>query len=152
MTGERLAEGQDGDVPAVVVDAGVHEGQVAAVVDDGAHLHHVAVDGFAVDGAEQHAPAVHEAVPPGGETDTALGAVCGGRVGVAVVAAWRWCRCVGQQKLQIQSERVKTQKKKKKKNWLLTSRRGRGAGAAPRSPDAPTRSAGPGARIPTPRD
>lgn len=67
VEGEGLGEGEDGDVPAVVVDVGVHKGQVAAVVHDGLDLHHVGVDGFVVDGAQQHSPAVEEAVPPRAE-------------------------------------------------------------------------------------
>lgn len=65
--GEWLGEGENGDVPAVVVDVRVHKGQVAAVVHDGLDLCHVGVDGFVVDGAQQHPPAVKEAIPPSTE-------------------------------------------------------------------------------------
>lgn len=65
--GERLGEGKNGDVPAVVVDVRVHKGQVAAVVNDGLDLCHVGVDRLVVDGAQQHPPAVQEAIPPSTE-------------------------------------------------------------------------------------
>lgn len=64
---EGLGEGQHGDVPAVVVNAGVHKGQIAAVIHDGLHLCHVGVDWFVIDGAQQHTPAVDRVIPPGEE-------------------------------------------------------------------------------------
>lgn len=64
VEGEGMCEGQHGDVPAVVVNVGIHKGQVAAVVNDGLHLGHVRVDRLVVDGAQQHTPAIHEAIPP----------------------------------------------------------------------------------------
>lgn len=67
---EGLGEGQNGDVPAVVVDVGIHKGQVAAVVNDGLHLRHVGVDWLIIDGAQQHTPAIDEAIPPGVESLT----------------------------------------------------------------------------------
>lgn len=67
VEGQRLGEGENGDVPAVVIDVSVHKGQVAAVVDDGLHLHHVGIDGFVVDGAQQHAPAAEKAIAPSTE-------------------------------------------------------------------------------------
>lgn len=65
VEGEGMSEGQHGDVPAVVINVGIHEGQVAAVVHDGPHLGHVSVDRLVVDGAQQHTPAIDEAVAPG---------------------------------------------------------------------------------------
>lgn len=64
---ERLGEGENGDVPAVVVDVSNHKGQVAAVVNDSLHLRHIGIDGFVVDGAQQHTPAVKKAVTPSTE-------------------------------------------------------------------------------------
>lgn len=60
-----MGECQHGDVPAVVVNVGVHKWQVAAVVNDGLHLRDVSVDWFVVDGAQQHTPSIYEAIPPG---------------------------------------------------------------------------------------
>lgn len=68
VEGEGMREGQHGDVPAVVVNVGIHKGQVAAVVNDGLHLGHGRVDRLVVDGAQQHTPAIHEAIPPAIET------------------------------------------------------------------------------------
>lgn len=64
---ERLGEGDNGDVPAVVVYVSIHKGQVAAVVNDSLHLRHIGIDGFVVDGAQQHTPAVKKAVTPSRE-------------------------------------------------------------------------------------
>lgn len=65
VEGEGMCKGQHSDVPAVVINVGIHKGQVAAVVNDGLHLGHVGVDRLVVDGAQQHTPAIHEAIPPG---------------------------------------------------------------------------------------
>lgn len=65
---EGLGEGQNSDVPAVVVNVGIHKRQVAAVVNDGLHLRHVGVDWFIIDGAQQHTPAINKAVPPSVES------------------------------------------------------------------------------------
>lgn len=59
---ERLCEGQNSDVPAVVIDVGINERQVAAVVNNGLHLCHISIDWFVGDGAQQDTPAVHEAI------------------------------------------------------------------------------------------
>lgn len=59
-----MSEGQNSDVPAVVVNVTVYKGQVAAVVNNGVHLRHVGVDWFTVDGAELHTPAIKKAMPP----------------------------------------------------------------------------------------
>lgn len=64
---KRMGEGKNGNVPAVVIDVGIHEGQVAAVVNNGLNLRHVGIDGFVVDGAQQHTPAVKKAIPPSTE-------------------------------------------------------------------------------------
>lgn len=65
VEGEGMCECQHGNVPAVVVNVGVHKWQVAAVVNDGLHLGDVSVDRFVVDRAQQHTPAIYEAIPPG---------------------------------------------------------------------------------------
>lgn len=70
VEGKRLGEGENGDVPAVVIDVCIHKGQVAAVVNEGLHLRHIGIDGFVVDGAQQHTPAVQKAIPPGTEKHT----------------------------------------------------------------------------------
>lgn len=49
--GERLCEGQNSDVSAVVIDIGINKGQVAAVVNNGLHLCYISIDWFIVDGA-----------------------------------------------------------------------------------------------------
>lgn len=61
---EGLAEGQNCDVPAVVVNVSVYKGQVAAVVNNGLHLHHFSVGWFIIDGSQQHTPPINEAIPP----------------------------------------------------------------------------------------
>lgn len=67
---EWLGKSQNSDVPAVVVNVRIDEGQVAAVVNDGLHLRHVGVDWFIVNGAQQHTPAVNKPVPSGMESVT----------------------------------------------------------------------------------
>lgn len=67
---EGLGEGQNSDVPAVVINVGIHKGQVAAVVNDGLHLRHIGVDWFIIYGAQQHTPAINEAIPPSVESLT----------------------------------------------------------------------------------
>lgn len=67
---EWFGESQNSNVPAVVIDVRIYEGQVAAVVNDGLHLRHVGVDWFVVNGAQQHTPAVNKAVPSGMESVT----------------------------------------------------------------------------------
>lgn len=59
-----LGEGQNSNVPAVVINVCIYKGQVAAVVNDGLHLCHVGVDRFIIDGAQQHSPAINKAIPP----------------------------------------------------------------------------------------
>ncbi len=49
---EGLGEGQNSDVPAVVINVGINKGKVAAVVNDGLHLCHIGVDWFIIDGAQ----------------------------------------------------------------------------------------------------
>lgn len=61
---ERLSEGQDSDVSAVVVNVSIYKGQVAAVVNNGLNLRYVGIDRFIVDGAQQHTPAINKAIPP----------------------------------------------------------------------------------------
>lgn len=61
---EGLAEGQNCNVPAVVVNVSIYKGQVAAVVNNGLHLHHFSVDWFIIDGAQQHTPTINKAIPP----------------------------------------------------------------------------------------
>ena len=67
VEGKRLGEGENSDVPAVVIDVSVHKGQVAAVVNNGLNLRHIGIDGFVIDGAQQHPPAVKKAIPPSAE-------------------------------------------------------------------------------------
>lgn len=67
VEGKRMREGENCDVPAVVIDVSIHKGQVAAVVNNGLNLRHIGIDGFVVDGAQQHTPAVKEAIPPSAE-------------------------------------------------------------------------------------
>lgn len=62
---EGLCQGQNSDVPAVVVNVRIHKRQVAAVVNNGLHLRYVSVDRFVVDGAQQHTPAIYKAIAPG---------------------------------------------------------------------------------------
>lgn len=61
---EGLGEGQNSNVPAVVINVSIDKGQVAAVVNNGLHLHHVSIDWFIIDGAQQHTPAINKAIPP----------------------------------------------------------------------------------------
>lgn len=67
---ERLGEGQNRYVPAVVINVGIYKGKVAAVINNGLHLRHVGIDWFIVDGAQQHTPAINKAVPSGMERVT----------------------------------------------------------------------------------
>lgn len=67
VEGKRIGESENGDVPAVVIDVCVHKGQVAAVVNNGLNLRHIGIDGFVVDGAQQHTPAVQKAIAPSTE-------------------------------------------------------------------------------------
>lgn len=67
VEGKRMGESQHGDVPAVVIDVCIHKGQVAAVVNNGLNLRHTGIDGFVVDRAQQHTPAVKKAIAPGTE-------------------------------------------------------------------------------------
>ena len=62
---QRLGEGQNSNVPAVVINVGNYKGQVAAVVNNGLHLRHVSIDWFVVDGAQKYTPAVNKAIAPG---------------------------------------------------------------------------------------
>lgn len=61
---EGLGEGQNSDVPAVVINVSIYKGQVAAVVNNGLHLRHVSIDWLIIDGAQQHTPAINKAIPP----------------------------------------------------------------------------------------
>lgn len=61
---ERLSEGQDSDVSAVVVNVSIYKGQVAAVVNNGLNLRYIGIDRFIVDGSQQHTPAINKAIPP----------------------------------------------------------------------------------------
>lgn len=65
VEGEGMRECQHGNVPAVVVNVGIHKRQVAAVVNDGLHLRNVGVDRFVVDGAQEHTPAIYKTISPG---------------------------------------------------------------------------------------
>lgn len=59
---EWLGEGQNSNVPAVVINVSINKGQVAAVINDRLHFCHVGVDWFIIDGAQQHTPAINKAV------------------------------------------------------------------------------------------
>lgn len=56
---QRFCQCQDCYVTTVVINVGVDEGQVAAVVDDRLHLsdHNVLTDGSVVDSSHQNPPA-----------------------------------------------------------------------------------------------
>lgn len=58
-----LGEGQNSDVPAVVINVSIYKWQVAAVVNNSLDLHHVGIDWFIIDRAQQHTPAINKAVP-----------------------------------------------------------------------------------------
>lgn len=60
---EWLGEGQNSDVPAVVINVSIYKWQVAAVVNNRLDLHHVGVDRFIIDRAQQHTPTINKAVP-----------------------------------------------------------------------------------------
>lgn len=59
---EWLGEGQNSDVPAVVINVGIYKWQVAAVVNNRLDLYHVGIDWFIIDRAQQHTPAINKAV------------------------------------------------------------------------------------------
>lgn len=61
---EGLGEGQNSNVPAVVINVSVYKRQVAAVVNNGLHLCHISIDWFIVDGSQQHTPAINKPIPP----------------------------------------------------------------------------------------
>lgn len=60
---EWLGEGQNSNVPAVVINISIYKWQVAAVINNSLDLHHVGVDWFIINGAQQHTPAINKAVP-----------------------------------------------------------------------------------------
>lgn len=61
---EGLGEGQNSNVPAVVINVSIYKGQIAAVVNNGLHLCHVGIDWLIIDGAKQHTPTINKAIPP----------------------------------------------------------------------------------------
>lgn len=64
---ERVGEGQNSNVSAIVINVSIYKGQVAAVVNNGLHFHHIGIDGFIIDGAQQHTPSINKAIPPNTE-------------------------------------------------------------------------------------